>query len=84
MRLASDTRLKVCSGEPLRVRRLYGRESEAFRAQPGAVLVAVVELAVTIPLAMVKGREAALAEQLRQAERAGPEAARQVLASLNR
>lgn len=64
----------VSDGCALRVRRLRGEESERYRAPSGETFVAVVELAVALPLAHVEGREDELAD-LRTAEASGPEGA---------
>ncbi|WP_242335286.1 hypothetical protein [Anaeromyxobacter sp. SG66] len=69
---------------PLRVRRLTGAEAERYRAPAGEALVAVLELAVSVPVEYVDGREGALVSRLQQLERGGPEAAAAFLASLNR
>lgn len=70
-----NTRHLVEGGHPLRVRRVTGREVDTFRPPSGEALVAVVELAITAPVAAVAGREGRLVARLRELEEGGPEAA---------
>lgn len=81
---ADISRVLVEDGAPLRVRRVTGAETARYRAPSGAALVAVVEVAVTAPVAEVDGREDELVSQLRRLEQAGPREARRILRALRR
>lgn len=84
MKRAGNSRTVVRNGEPLRVRRVQGREADSIRVPTGEALVAVLELGLTAPVAAVRGREDALVTRLRALESEGPAGARRLLAVLNR